>query len=475
MARMKTALLAAALLAVLAGRSSAQEALFNLGDLVGVGDELAVGRVAKYAVTVRADVLRTGETLDLIVDLPVGRTRAVLRPIAPGTINLGEDQAAWSGVLLPLQNDQPAPSGEIFVLRSGDFVQARIAYQERVYSLRSPDGRTGVLELVDSRELLDHPEGAEPPEEPPPDAAENATPDSSCADGPDRIDVMVVYTTAARDAASLSVGGHVGDQTAIAHEIAFGISEANLALANSQAFHRFKLVSTKAVTYNEATGGGASKALLNELVATNDMILDEVHGWRDAAKADLVSLITAGGDCGWGNTVQNADAHTTANRAFTVINRNCLNTNISLAHELGHNLGALHDRGNSSTASTFVPPSNYGHIQIRPSGATTTPWRTVMAYNATACMENTPGGVCVRITQYSNPDVSYPSVAGDPTGVPLSAAKPEYNVYAFAQNDAAVARYRCANTGAVAVQMQSTDGAAVRGSDANSDAATPQR
>ena len=48
-----------------------------------------------------------------------------------------------------------------------------------------------------------------------------------------------------------------GIKIVIAHEIVFGISEANLASAESEASDRFKLFS-EAVTDNEATGGGAS-------------------------------------------------------------------------------------------------------------------------------------------------------------------------------------------------------------------------
>jgi hypothetical protein len=168
------------------------------------------------------------------------------------------------------------------------------------------------------------------------------------------------------------------------------------------------------------------------------MIMDPVHGWRDASKADLVGLVTADGDCGWGYTPQTAGADTTDHLGFIVLRRSCLNTNISLAHEFGHNMGALHNRANAGT-SDLTPPYNFGHQQPVPSDSSNTAWRTVMAYGCT-------GVTCTRVTQYSNPNVSFPATNGDPSGVPLSEAEPEHNVMVFALNDAEVAKYRCSRT-----------------------------
>ena len=125
--------------------------------------------------------------------------------------------------------------------------------------------------------------------------------------------------------------------------------------------------------------------------------MDNVHTLRNTHGADLVSLFVENGSfCGL------AAVNASATNAFSVVSRSCATGNLSFAHELGHNFGALHDLYVSPQTS----PDPHGHGYADIAGE----WRTVMAYN-NACVA--AGTSCMRVAQFSNPDVSY---AGAPTG-----------------------------------------------------------
>ena len=116
---------------------------------------------------------------------------------------------------------------------------------------------------------------------------------------------------------------------------------------------------------------------LNRLTGTSEGYMDDVHALRDAYGADMVSLWVEGGQyCGIGWVGPYASY------AFTVVNRGCATGNLTFAHELGHNMGALHD--------PYVDPSTnpyaYGHGHIN----LVARWRTVMSYND-LCAATAPG------------------------------------------------------------------------------------
>ena len=75
----------------------------------------------------------------------------------------------------------------------------------------------------------------------------------------------------------------------------------------------------------------------------------------------------------------------------------------SFGHELGHNLGCMH---NTEAGRNNV--FSYGHGHLIEAGSRSTGVRTIMAYNANGHRE--------RVNYYSNPDVIYPGT-GTPTGV----------------------------------------------------------
>ena len=193
------------------------------------------------------------------------------------------------------------------------------------------------------------------------------------------IDVMVVYTTAAKNAN--------GGQTGIEALITLAVTLVNQAFTNSQINTQFRLVRTGEVTYTES---GNYNTDLSRLRSPTDGFMDEVHGWRDQSKADLVSLIedNLGGVCGVAYVMAPVNAQFST-FAFSLVQDSCV-SGYTFAHELGHNMGSMHDRTEGGTGAF---PYSYGH---RTAGQ----FRTIMA--ATLC---TPS--CPRVNHYSNPNVRY--------------------------------------------------------------------
>jgi hypothetical protein len=129
--------------------------------------------------------------------------------------------------------------------------------------------------------------------------------------------------------------------------------------------------------------------------------MDDVHVLRDQVGADLVSLWVAGGDCGSAN-IMKVVAPSFSTYAFSAVRRVCAESNFTFAHELGHNMGARHERYEDPVDGS---PFAFNHGFVRADKE----WGTIMAYG-TECSPD-----CVRQGFWSNPDRTY---LGDPTGVP---------------------------------------------------------
>jgi hypothetical protein len=202
------------------------------------------------------------------------------------------------------------------------------------------------------------------------------------------IDILVVYTPAARDGA----GGEEG----IATLIDAAVAEANTAYEQSGVDVHLQLVRREEIDYLES----ASLALdLDRLKAKTDGALDEVHLLRDRYQADVVCLIveSTSGAAGLGY-LMTSPASGFQSFAFSVIQRRFATGVYALAHEVGHNLGCAHDRDNAPVAGAY--PYAYGN---RFSVEQET-FRTIMAYSP-----GTLTGV------FSSPTLLF---RGVPTGVP---------------------------------------------------------
>jgi len=223
-----------------------------------------------------------------------------------------------------------------------------------------------------------------------------AVPGAPSADSGYVIDVLVAYTPAVR----AKLGGDSNVQSLILN----GISASNLAYSNSQITQTLNLAGGAGflTAYTEAATMNTD---LTYLYKTADGVMDNVPAERETRKADLVSLWVDSPDpnaCGIGFLmVEVSPAY--ASLGYNVVDYTCAVANLSFPHELGHNMGALHDW----YQDTGITPFTYAHGYLNgPAG-----WRTIMAYNnSTYCA----GGYCSRLQYFSNPNVTY---NGAPMGV----------------------------------------------------------
>jgi len=210
------------------------------------------------------------------------------------------------------------------------------------------------------------------------------------ADDGSTVDVMVYYTSAARDAA--------GGVPQIEARIDLATAIANQAYTDSLVIPRVRIVRKALIPYVES---GDYATDLQRLVNPVDGFLDSIHPERDAFGGDLVSLWVANLNAG-------GAAYMLVGLGTDDDGRNCFSVMRqdnapfeTFAHELGHNFGCQHDRLTNPTGGFF----NYAYGFREPGSI----WRTIMAY--------APG---TAIYQFSNPNIIYNGPLGNPgpTGVP---------------------------------------------------------
>ena len=220
----------------------------------------------------------------------------------------------------------------------------------------------------------------------------------ACEVGPDvTIDVAVVHTPAAREAA----GGAAGIEAAIDLMIA----ETNQAYAASGGVNqRLALVDRSEVAYTETSGG----VDVRRLADPSDDHLDEVHDLRDRVGADLVHLIVSAPGyafCGIADAIVGVFGITWLRCGGDVF-----------AHELGHNMGLRHDRFQvqvGEPGGVSLHPA-YGYVNQRmfaPGAPPSSRWATIMAYTSQCGLADAR---CTGPLRFSNPRQSY---NGDPLGI----------------------------------------------------------
>ena len=206
------------------------------------------------------------------------------------------------------------------------------------------------------------------------------------------IDVAVLYTPAAREAA----GGAAGIEAAIDRMI----SATNDAYLSSGVRIRLRLAARSEVPYTES---GKSHVDLNRLAELGDGYMDEVHGLRAEVKADLVSLIV---DVNKTNAAQAKQSGPFSVTWYP-------DDGLTFAHELGHNFGLMHDRYESRIKLSHHPGRGYvNQVAFEAGVPPSSRWFTIMAYD-TQCYD--ANFHCEELFRFSNPRQSY---RGDPLGVP---------------------------------------------------------
>jgi peptidyl-Asp metalloendopeptidase len=297
------------------------------------------------------------------------------------------------------------------------------------FRLRRDASGVQVIEEVDLKKFPPEGEPTAVPER----RGDPSPPDDTCTtDGPDRIDVMVVYTQDALAGAT--------SEDAMVADIRLAVEQSNQSYINSKINQRLRLVHIAEVSYAET---GDTEEDRNRLRRKTDTFVDNVHILRDTFGADVVVMITEKGDfCGMAY-IMDPVGNSFEDHAFAVVRRDCMTLagRWTFPHELGHIMSARHDRNDDPLSSPY--PYGHGHIQLTPSRRTA-PWRTIMAVDVGETNPCALAGIqCPRVLNWSNPDVS---IGGDPTGI-ASGRQPEDNHRVLNNTALTVANFRCSKVG----------------------------
>jgi Metallo-peptidase family M12 len=369
------------------------------------------------AVQVDVGRLRSTDNARFSLVMPDGRTLNVTKSGERET----PEGLVWLGKIV----DEPGSSVSFSVLND-TVVGSILTERGQSFRLRRDASGAQVIEEVDLQKLPPEGEPAEVPQR-----RGDIPPEDTCTtDGPDRIDVMVVYTQDALAGAT--------NKDAMVADIHLAVAQSNQSYINSKINQRLRLVHIEEVSYEET---GDTEKDRNRLKSKTGV--DNVHTLRDTHGADVVVMITETGDfCGMAY-IMDPVGNYFEDSAFAVVVRECMTLagKYSFPHELGHIMSARHD-WNADPADT---PYRYGHghIQVTPS-AQRAPWRTIMAYDSGETNPCVLAGVkCPRVLNWSNPNVV---IGGDPTGITRS-RQPEDNHRVLNNTAGTVANFRCSKVG----------------------------
>lgn len=216
------------------------------------------------------------------------------------------------------------------------------------------------------------------------------------------VDVLVAYTAEAR-AASANIES----------EIELGYDQTNQALTASGVSFQYRVVATIEVAYTE------SGSLLTDLYAWPTSSFSEARALGATYGADLYNLWVSSSQAGVAGIAYMPGQYSVVGLDYAV-------SNYTLAHELGHNIGATHDRANAGSPGAL----SYCYGYQAPGNE----FRTILAYNCS-------GGGCPRVPYFSNPNVSY---AGLATGVDQNSGSSADNASCFNNRAITTANYSSA-------------------------------
>ena len=345
-----------------------------------------------------------------ITEPPDGpKTRTVGKPATPQTLVLNLfDDVVFTGIV---EHVEPTSSGHALwgrldgvelgtmtLVVNGSVVVGTVRTPDAVYTIRTAGDGAYVIRQIDESSL---PPLGEPLRGPLSTPGARSESDNVPPDDGSMIDVMVVYTPAAKH--------FEGGRAAIEALIDLFVAETNQAYAISGVIHRINLMLREEVDYTE---DGDSSIDLGRLSNGSDGHMDDVHERRDMYGADLVHILVGRSDVG-GRAYFNPGDSAASDEPFGFGLTISFAGGLVFAHELGHNMGLLHDRYAEGVPRTG---SHYGYVNQRmfEAGAPESArWRTIMAYGI-QCGE-VAEYYCERIGYFSNPENNY---NGDPMGVP---------------------------------------------------------
>jgi hypothetical protein len=352
-------------------------------------DQLPIAQMRSRAVGVDLAKLPTAASTDK-------PARLVLNPFEDVTLLAdiyrieaqGLDTVIYHG---RIQDSLPSADGadtnSVTLIVTGGVMVGSIITTDAAYQVRY-DGQTQVVRQVDTAGFPDTDDALPFPSNMP---QSDSGPVAANDDG-SRIDVMVVYTAAAR--------AEEGSTAAMQALITLGVTETNQMYANSGISTKLRLVHMAEVAY-APTGNPSGD--LNAITNPSDGVLDQLHTWRNTYGADLVQLITTDAGCGIGWLGGPfASMASQQDRGWSVAENDCISPNYTFAHEMGHNMGVHHAPEDGGTGGAFTYSNGFKRCSSAPY------FRDVMAYACTTGQTGT-----VRQKHFSNPAINW---SGAPTG-----------------------------------------------------------
>ena len=348
-------------------------------------------------------------------------TSETYNPVVPPELRTPSKEQAPSSVVLPISptksitlqrvryssdargctwNGIVAETGEsALLMRWNDgHITGLVGYKGRIYTVANVGDKLHAVVEMDPRQMPPDHSAPKPTADPRADLRPDAPAKTAAPTGPpavkplsdaDRralesnqivIDLMMVYTKRA-------ASRYLREPSDL---MAMAVEQANASFRNSGLGNiSLRLVHTQATDYDESEGEH-----FEHLYRMVDGVgpFKDIRKLRNEKKADIVGLIVddASG-CGLSTRVA-----PDSEDAYFVVHHSCAAITISIAHEIGHILGARHDRAIDTNNAPFA----YGH------GYVNGKWRDIMSYQQTC-------DGCVRIPFWSSPRVMY---QGEPTG-----------------------------------------------------------
>ncbi len=286
-----------------------------------------------------------------------------------------------------------SPMSYIIINSTGDrsFIEIEVPEEQQHFIIQAGIGQDYLIDRSDI--VLDGLED-KPVLTPPEDTGAPVAP-AGVVNDDTTVDVMVVYTSAARVwADSYSTG--------INNVIAQSMASGQLVNDNSNTDLTFRLVHSFETDYTES---GNSNTDLIRITNIADGYMDNVHTFRDQYGADLVVLLAKVNDAGGVGWLLNNEAGL-PDYAFSLTRVQQAQWTYTVVHELGHNMGAHH-----SKLQNFQPgPGLYSYSAgWRWVGADSGKYCSVMTYQSGVYFPD--GQTHSRVAYWSNPDVTYQSVA----------------------------------------------------------------
>lgn len=290
--------------------------------------------------------------------------------------------------------------GTATIVVAGSTVVGNIVVGSRHYGF-FPTATSGqrIVEYRDAS-LPPHPVAPRPPPPPPNPGFRQPLVIPAPTPGPTKINLLIVYTN--KSSALLPD---------IQASVSLAMSDLTATLSKSQLNISFNVVGIVTTEYSEADK--TSNQVLDDL-KTGSGGFAEIHNARNSSKADLVSVWADVSDaCGLGYQNDNTDDPNNGVKYYSAYGYSVLSTHFltdcisyDMTHEIGHNLGAAHDRFVETPNIPGPQGYNYGYVDL------VGKFRDTMAYEDACTKSNI---VCPRVQYFSNPNVMY---NGRPTGAP---------------------------------------------------------